>query len=161
MTNLKNKRKIAALNEYNHEEHPRSNQARDTIVARSQKVFIMQVSEESEGRVTKKLSQEFNWTERRILGALCRFDAFLLSPLAQGHSRSGPGTSQNTYKENRGTNEDGLQSDSYSETRISQSPSTQNSDPDNVYDSQEWSAQEERCWSLRLLTERQNILKSV
>ena len=56
MTTLRNKRKIAALNEKNHEEYPRSNQTRDTNVPRSEEDYINEVSEENEGRVKKKLS---------------------------------------------------------------------------------------------------------
>ena len=40
----------------------------------------MQVSEEIEGRVTKKLSQEFSRTESRLSGALIKLDNFLLKP---------------------------------------------------------------------------------
>ena len=42
--------------------------------------YISQVSEEIEGRVTKKLSKEFNKTESRILGALSKLEEFLLNP---------------------------------------------------------------------------------
>ena len=52
----RNKRKLAALNKENCEEHPRSNLAQNSNVPRSQEDYITQVSEEIEGRVTKKLS---------------------------------------------------------------------------------------------------------
>ena len=42
---------------------------------------MTQVSEEIEGRVTKKLCKVFSGTESRILGALFRLDEFLLNPL--------------------------------------------------------------------------------
>ena len=42
--------------------------------------YISQVSEEIEGRITKKLSKEFNKTESRILGALSKLDEFLPNP---------------------------------------------------------------------------------
>ena len=64
----RNKRKLAALNKENCEEHPRSNLAQDSNVTRSQEDYITQVSEEIEGRVFEKLSQEFSRTEYRILG---------------------------------------------------------------------------------------------
>ena len=92
----RNKRKLAALNKENCEEHPRSNLAQYSKVARSQEDYIIQVSEETDGRVTEKLSQEFSRTENRILGALARLDYFLMNPLIQGHSeplRRRPGTS--------------------------------------------------------------------
>ena len=72
-----NKRKLAALNIAHCEEHPRSNVAQHSNVPRSQEDYITQVSEEFEGRVTKKLSQEFSRTDNRILGALARLDDFL------------------------------------------------------------------------------------
>ena len=73
----RNKRKLAALNKENCEEHPRSNLALNSNVPRSQEHYITQVFEEIEGRVTKKLSQEFSRTENRRLGALARIDDFL------------------------------------------------------------------------------------
>ena len=66
----RNKRKLAALNKENCEEHPRSNLAQNSGAPRSQEEYITQISEEIEGRVTKRLSKEFNRTENRILGAL-------------------------------------------------------------------------------------------
>ena len=59
-------------------------------VPRSQKDYITQVPEENEGRVTKKLSQEFSRTENRMLGALARLDDFPVKPLLQGHSGDVP-----------------------------------------------------------------------
>ena len=90
----RNKRKLAATNKENCEEHPRSNLASNSIVPRSQEDYITQVSEEIEGRVTKKLSQEFRRTENRILGALARFDDCIMNPLLQGHSGITPEASR-------------------------------------------------------------------
>ena len=70
----RNKRKLSALNKENCEEHPRSNLVQNSNVSRSQEDYLTQVSEEIEGRVTKKLSQEFSRTENRILGALSRLE---------------------------------------------------------------------------------------
>ena len=69
MATLRNKRKLAAINKENCEEHPRSSLAQNSNIPRSQEDYITQVSEEIEGRVTKKLSQEFSRTENRIVGA--------------------------------------------------------------------------------------------
>ena len=101
----RNKRKLAALNEENCEEHPRSNLASNSNVPRSQEDELTQVSDEIEGRVTKKLSQEFSRTENRILGALARPDDFLMNPLFQGHSGTTPETSRNVFSFNQGRNE--------------------------------------------------------
>ena len=51
----RNKRKLAALNKEKCEEHPGSNLAQNSNVPRAQEDYITQVSEEIEGRVTKKL----------------------------------------------------------------------------------------------------------
>ena len=96
----RNERKLAALNKENCEEHPRSNGAQNSNVPRSQEDYISQVSEEIEGRVTKKLSQEFSRTENRILGALARLDDFLMNPLLQGHSGTTPKTPRNVFSIN-------------------------------------------------------------
>ena len=97
--------------------------------------YNSQVSEENEGRVTKKLSEKFNRTEIRILGALSRLDDFLLNALVQGHSRTAPETSRNSYGTNQRTNEDNSQSDPHPEASIFQSQTTQNSGPENGHDS--------------------------
>ena len=95
----RNKRKLAALNKENCEECPRSNLVQNSNVPRPQEDYLTQVSEEIEGRVTKKLSQEFSRTENSILSALARLDDFLMNPLIQGHSGTTPETSRNVlYK---------------------------------------------------------------
>ena len=111
----RNKRKLAPLNKENCEEHPRTNLAQNSNVPRSQEDYITQVSEEIEGRVTKKLSQEFIRTENRILGALARLDDFFMNPILQGHSGTTPETSRNVFSINQGTNEDDSQSDPHPE----------------------------------------------
>ena len=114
----RNKRKLAALNKENCEEHPRSNLVQNSNVARSQEDYITQVSEEIEGRVTKKLSREFSRTKNRILGALARLDDFLKNPLLQGHSGTTPETSRNMFSINQGTNEDDSQSNLHPEAGL-------------------------------------------
>ena len=52
----RNKRKLAASKKDNFEEHPRSNLAQISSAPRSQGDYITQVSEEIEGRFTKRLS---------------------------------------------------------------------------------------------------------
>ena len=113
-----NKRKLAASNKENCEEHPRNNLASTSNVPRSQEDYITQVSEEIEGRVTKNLSQEFSRTGNRIPGALARLDDFLMNPLLQGHSGTTPETSRNVFSINQGTNEDDSQSDPHPEAGL-------------------------------------------
>ena len=68
--------------------------------------YITQFSEEIEGRVTEKLSQEFSRTESFILGAPSKLNKFLLNPQIRTHSKTVPGSFRNRNVENQGTNED-------------------------------------------------------
>ena len=114
----RNKTKLAALNKENCEEHPRSHVAQNSNVPRSQEDYISQVSEEIEGRVTKKLSQEFSRTENRILVALAWLDDCLMNPILQGHYGTTPETSPNVFSINQGRNEDHSQSDPHPEAGL-------------------------------------------
>ena len=111
----RNKMKLAALNRENCEEHPRGNLAQKSNVLRSQDDYITLVSEEIDGRVTKKLSQEFSKTENRILGALARLDDLLKNPVTQGHSGTTPEWPRNMFGINQRTNDDDSQSDPHPE----------------------------------------------
>ena len=149
MATLRNKRKLAALIKENCEEHPSNNMAQNSNVPRSQEDYITQVSEEIQGRVTKKLSQEFSRTENCILGALARLDDFLMNPLLPGHSGTTPEPSRNSLNTSQGTNEDDSQSDPHPEAGIFQSQVTQNSDPEDGHDKREhvhseWANHEEK-----------------
>ena len=134
MATLRNKRKLAALNKENCEEHPRSNLAQKSNVPRLQEDYITEVSEEIEARVTKKLSQDFSRTENRILGALARIDDFLMNPLIQGHSGTAPETSRNAFSTSQGTNEDDAHSDPHPEAGIFINQRTQNPGPEEGHD---------------------------
>ena len=134
MATIRNKKKLAASNKENCEEHPRNNMAQNSNVPRSQEDYITQVSEEIKGRFTKKLSQEFSRIENRILGALARVDDFLMNPLLQGHSGTAPKTSRNALSRSQGTNEDDSQNDPHPETSIFHNQMTQNSGPEDGHD---------------------------
>ena len=95
MATLRIKRKLAAVTRETQEEHPRNGQSRNTSVPRINEEFTTQVSEEIEGRVIKKLSQEYSRTESRILGALSKLDEFLLNQQIQTHSGTVSGTFRN------------------------------------------------------------------
>ena len=73
--------------------------------------YICPVSEEIEGRVSKKLLKEFSRTESRILGALSNLDEFLLNPQVRTCCVAVPGTSRNSNSGNRETNGDRSPSD--------------------------------------------------
>ena len=122
MATLRNKRTLAAVTRETQEENPRNGQSRNTSVPRINEEYITQVSEQIEGRVTTKLSQEFSRTESRILGALSKLDEFLLNKQITTHSGTVPGTFRNTNVENQGTNEDDSQSDPHPEAGIFRGP---------------------------------------
>ena len=103
-------------------------------IPRSQEDYITQVSNEIEGRLTKKLSQEFSRTENRILGALAQLDDSLMNPLIQGHSGTALETSRNIFSINRGTNEDVSQSNPHPEAGLFNNQMTQNSGPEDGHD---------------------------
>ena len=134
MATLRYKRKLAAFNKENCEERPRSNLARNLNVPRSQGDYISQVSEEIEGRVIKKLSQEISRTKNRILGALARLDDFLMNQLMQGHSGTAPETSRNVFSTSQGTNEEDSQSDPHADAGIFNNQTIQNSGPEDRQD---------------------------
>ena len=118
------------------QENPRNGQSRNTSVPRINEENITQVSEEIEGRVTKKMSQEFSRTESRILGTLSKLDEFLVNQQIRTHSGTVPGTFRNTNVENQGTNENESQSDPHPEvgSSICQSRHSIDSDTGEVHD---------------------------
>ena len=134
MATLRKKRKLAAVTGETQEEHPRNGQSRNTSVPRINEEYITQLSEEIEGRVSKKLSQEFSRTESRILGALSKLYEFLLNQQIRTHSETVPGTFWNTNVGNQGTNEDDSQSDPHPEAGIFRGQTTQNSGPKGCLD---------------------------
>ena len=134
MATLRYKRKLAAVTGKTQQEHPRNCQSRNTPVPRINEEYITQVSEEIEGRITKKLSQEFNRIESRISDAPSKLDEFLSNQQIQTHSKTFPGTFRNTNVENQGTNEDDSQSDPHPEAGIFRGQNTQNSGPKDCRD---------------------------
>ena len=79
MATLRNKGKLAGVSGET-PEGSRGSRGRNVLDPELTQDYISEVSEEIEGRVTKKLSKEFNKTESRILGALSKLDEFLLNP---------------------------------------------------------------------------------
>ena len=100
MAASKNKRILAAVSRET-PENTRNNHSQNTLDPKMAQEYISQVSEEIEGRVTKKLSKEFSRTKSRILGALPKLDEFLLNPQVRTCSVAVPGTSRNSNSENR------------------------------------------------------------
>ena len=114
METLRNKRKLAAVSRET-PEGSRSSRGQTVFHPELTQNYISQVSEEIEGRVTKKLSKEFSKTESRILGALSKLDEFLLNPQVRTCSVAVQGTSGNANSENRETHGDRSSNDPYPE----------------------------------------------
>ena len=113
MATLRNKRKLAAVSR-EAPEGSRSSRRRNVLDPELTQVNIFQVSEVIEGRVTKKLSKDFNKTESRILGALSKLDEFLLNPQVRTCSVI-QGASRNANSEKREIHGDRFSNDPYPE----------------------------------------------
>ena len=131
MATLRNKRKLAAVSRET-PESTRSGRAPNILDPELTQDYISQVSEEIEGRVTKKLSKEFSKTESRILGALSKLDEFLLNPQVRTCSVVAPGTSRSNNLENQGINEDRPSDDPGPEVEFSSPISGAETDPHMV-----------------------------
>ena len=114
MATLRNKRKLAAVSRETPEDS-RSSRGQTVLDPELTQDYISQVSEEIEGKVTKKLSKEFSKTESRILGALSKVDEFLLNQQVRNCSVAVQGTSRNANSENRETHGDRSSDDPYPE----------------------------------------------
>ena len=100
MATLRNKRKLVVVSRET-PENTRNSQSQNTLDPGMAQEYISQVSEEIEGRVTKKFSKEFSRTESRILGALSKLDEFFLNPRVRTCSVAVAGTSRNNDSGNR------------------------------------------------------------
>ena len=118
MATLRSKRKLAAVSRETIES-TKNSRSHYTLDSETAQEYISQVSEETEGRVTEKLSKEFNRTESRIVGALSKLDEFLLNPQVRICSVAVPGTSRNSNSENREPNGDRSSDDPCPEVRFS------------------------------------------
>ena len=79
MATLRNKRKLAAASRET-PENTRNSKSQNTSDLGMAQEYFSQVSEEIEGRATKKLPKEFSRKESRILGALSKLDEIFLHP---------------------------------------------------------------------------------
>ena len=133
MATLRNKRKLAAMARGT-QEYRRNNQSQNSAAPGTTEDYIAQVSEEIEGRVTMKLSQEFSRTESRILGALSKLDEFLLNLQIRTFSGTTPGTFPNTDVENQESSGDRSQNDPHPEVEFSacRASNLTDSDPDET-----------------------------
>ena len=129
MATLRNKRKLAAVSRET-PEGSRGTRGQNILDPDLAQDYISQVSEEIEGRVTKKLSKEFNKTESRILGALSKLDEYLLNPQVRTCSVAARGTSRNANSENRETHGDRSSNDPHPEVGFFSHHSGQPNRPD-------------------------------
>ena len=116
------------------QEYPRNNQSQNLAAPGITEDYIAQVSEEIEGRVTKKLSQGFSRTESRILVALSNLDEFLLNPQIRTFCETVPGTFRNADVENQKPSGDRSQNDPHPEVEFSACRDSKltDSDPDET-----------------------------
>ena len=133
MATLRNKRKLAAMARET-QEYPRNNQSQNSAAPGITEDNIAKVSEEIEGRVTKKLSQEFGNSESRILDALSKLDEYLLNPQIRTISGTVPGTFRNANVENQEPNADRSQNDPHPEVEFfaCRASNLTDSDPDET-----------------------------
>ena len=100
MTTLRNKRKLLTMAGET-QECPRNSQSKISSAPGITDNHIAQVSTEIERRVTLKLTQDFNRTASRILGALSKLDEFFFNSQIRTFSGTVPGTFWNVDVENR------------------------------------------------------------
>ena len=100
MATLRIRRKLAAVSRET-PKNTRNSRSQNTLHPELAQEYISHVSEEIEGRVTKKHSRDFSRTESRILGALSKVDEILLNPQIRTCSVAIPGTSRNMDLESR------------------------------------------------------------
>ena len=105
MTTLWNKRTLAAVARET-PEGTRNSRAQNTLDPELTQNYISQVSDEIEGRVSRKLSNEFSRTESGIFGTLSEPDEFLLNPQVRTFSVAVSGTTGNNISEKRETTGD-------------------------------------------------------
>ena len=128
MATLRNKRKLAAVSRET-PKSTRNGRAPNVLDPELTQDYISQVSEEIEGRVTKKLSKKFSRTESPILGALSKLDEFLLNPQVRTCSVVATGTSRSSNLGTQGTNEDRPSDDPGPEVEFSSPISGAETDP--------------------------------
>ena len=116
------------------EEHPRNSQSRNAAVSRMNEDYITELSEKMEGRVTRKLPQEFSRTESRLPGALSKLDEFNLNPQVWAQSGNVAGTSRNSNTESQEPKVDSSQIDPSPQVGTStyQVPQSTNTNPEEA-----------------------------
>ena len=138
MSTPRNKPKLAAVSRET-QESARNSHSLNTFVPGLTEEYNTEVSEEIEGRVTKKMSQDISRTESRILSVLSKFDESLLNPQVRTCSGTVPGLSRNNYFENREPSGDRSQNDPYPEVELSVRLASNSADSDQEETSHKYS----------------------
>ena len=135
MATLRNKRKLAAVSGQT-QKYPRNNQSQNTSAPVITEEYIAQVSEEIQGCVTKKLSQQFSRTKFHTLGALFKLDEILLNPQVRTFSETFRGTVRNADVENQEASGDRSQNAPHPKVVFfaCHASKLNNSDPDETSD---------------------------
>ena len=100
MEMLRNRKNLAAASRET-PETTRNGRSKNTLDRRIPRSTSPRYLKKLKGESLKKLSEEFRWTESRILCALSKFDEFLLNPQVRTCSVPVPATSRNNGSENR------------------------------------------------------------
>ena len=132
-----NKRKLSAVSK-DLQERVKNGRPQNTFLPGMTEEYITQVSEEIEGRVTKKLSQWFSMTESCTLGALSLLDEFLLNLQVRTCSGTVPGASRAKNSENREPTGDRSSKDSYAKVELSVRPASTSADSYREETSHSW-----------------------
>ena len=129
MATLRNRRKIAPVSAET-PKNTRNTQSQSTLDPGMAQKYTSQVSEETERRVTKKLSKEFSQTESRIFGAMSKLDDIFLNAQFRTCSVAVPGTSRNSGSANWGPTGDRSIGDPRPEAAFSTYHSSTLNDPE-------------------------------
>ena len=132
---LRNQRNLAAVSRET-QEYPRKSQSQNLSAGITEE-YIAQVPKEIEGKVTRKLSQDFSRTKSRILGALSKLDELLLNSQVRTIAGTVPGTFRNADVENQEPSGDRSQNDTHPEVEffVCSASNLTDSDPDETFHS--------------------------
>ena len=100
MATLRNRRELGAKAGET-QDYPGNNQSQNYAALGITEDYVAQVFKETEGKVTKKLSQKLSRTESRFLGALSELYELLFNSQLRTFSGTVPGTFRNADVENR------------------------------------------------------------
>ena len=119
MAALRKQGKLASVYRKNHEDDLMDNKARNTNFPTPEEVYVTQVAEKTEVRMTMKRFRESSRTEIYSLGALLKIVKFLLNAPVRVHSGPVLESSRKSNRENRGMKESRSQNDPHPDVSVS------------------------------------------